>query len=335
VLSEIKEELLKQPNAIVELLERFDFTHIKPSNKEIRFARDHKGGKNISIRLERNESLYVNDFARGVSKDIFGYIIQEKQTTFRDVIQATKRILNLDNDWAPRKKHQIFGGVYSIILRPNKEAKLKVYDENILNQYKTCGNLRFLNDGVSIEAQRFWDIRFSIEEDSIIIPLRNEYGELVGVKARINRNPQEGESKYYYPVPVSASQLLYGYSENYEHLYGNDVVVVESEKSVCQGWCFGAKNIVALGNNSISEKQAKLLLQLQPKRIIIAMDEGLSFEQTKRNADVIKSFNSIFTPEIWYWDSTMDLDIDLKSSPTDMGKEKYQEIMQEQLVRIY
>lgn len=335
MLSEIKEELLKQPNAIVELLERFDFTHIKPSNKEIRFARDHKGGKNISIRLERNESLYVNDFARGVSKDIFGYIIQEKQTTFRDVIQATKRILNLDNDWAPRKKHQLFGGVYSNILRPNKEAKLKVYDENILNQYKTCGNLRFLNDGVSIEAQRFWDIRFSIEEDSIIIPLRNEYGELVGVKARINRNPQEGESKYYYPVPVSASQLLYGYSENYEHLYGNDVVVVESEKSVCQGWCFGAKNIVALGNNSISEKQAKLLLQLQPKRIIIAMDEGLSFEQTKRNADVIKSFNSIFTPEIWYWDSTMDLDIDSKSSPTDMGKEKYQEIMQEQLARIY
>jgi hypothetical protein len=31
----------------------------------------------------------------------------------------------------------------------------------------------------------------------------------------------------------------------------------------------------------------------------------------------------------------MDLDIDLKASPTDMGKEKFEEIMEEQLVKIY
>jgi hypothetical protein len=31
----------------------------------------------------------------------------------------------------------------------------------------------------------------------------------------------------------------------------------------------------------------------------------------------------------------MDLDIDHKSSPTDLGKEKFDEIMNEELVRIY
>lgn len=335
MLNEIKEELLKNPDAIVELLEYFDFAHIKPSSKEIRFARDAQGGHNISIRFERNENVYVNDFARGVSKDIFSYIIQEKSVTFREVIQKTKQILKLSDDWQPQQRFSLFGGIYENIVRTNKEIRLKTYDETILDQYERCGNLRFLRDNISLEAQKFWDIRFSVVEQSIIIPVRNEYGEIVGTKARINRDPEEGESKYYYPINFSSSQVLYGYSENYQYLYGNDVIIVESEKSVCQGWCFDARNIVALGNNAISEKQTRLLLQLQPRRIILAMDEGLPFEQIQRNADVIKDFSTMFMPEIWYWDADQDLDINPKSSPTDMGKEKFEEIMNEQLVRIY
>jgi hypothetical protein len=182
VLSEIKEQLLEQPDAIIEILDYFDFAHITPSSREIRFARDHKGGKNISIRLERNECLYVSDWARAVSADIFSYIIQEKGVTFREVIQKTKQVLNLSDDWRPKPKHQLFGGIYSNVTCSNKEIRLKTYDEDMLDQYEACGNLRFLRDGISLEAQRFWGIRFSIECNSIIIPMRNEYGDLVGYK---------------------------------------------------------------------------------------------------------------------------------------------------------
>ena len=335
MLNEIKAELLKNTDAIVTLLECFDFAHIKPSRKEIRLARDERGGQNISIKLENNENIFVSDFARGVSKDIFSYIIQEKGVTFREVIQTTKKILGLGDDWRPKQTSSLFGGIYSNISRPNKEVKLKVYKESALDKYERCGNLRFLRDGISLDAQKFWDIRFSIEDNRIIIPIRNEYSDLVGAKGRLNGDADEENPKYLYAVPVAMSQLLYGYSENYEYLYGNDIIVVESEKSVMQAWDFGVRNIVALGSNSLSEKQTKLLLQLQPKRIIIAMDEGLAFEQTKRNADMIKNLCTMFTPEVWYWDADQDLDILPKSSPTDSGKEKFEEIMREQLIRIY
>lgn len=335
MLNEIKEELLKNPNAIVDLLERFDFTHINLSSREIRFARDERGGKNISIRLNNNEQVYVNDFARGVSKDIFAYIVQEKHETFRDVLQAVKKILGLSDDWRPPQRQLLFGGIYQDVMRPNREVKLKVYDDTVLDEYERVGNLRFLCDGISLEAQKFFDIRFSVADDAIIIPVKNEYSELVGAKARINRNPQEDESKYYYPIAFSSSQVLYGYSDNYQYLYGEDVVLVESEKSVMQAWSFQARNVVALGSHSLSEKQTKLLFQLQPKRIIVAMDEGLEFEHIQRNADMIKNFGGMFMPEVWYWDSTLDLDVGMKCSPTDMGKEKFEEIMKDQLVRLY
>lgn len=335
MLSEIKMELIKNPEAIVELLEHFEFAHIRTSSKEIRFARNESGGQNISIRLENNEHIYVSDFVKGISKDIFSYIIQEKFVTFRDVLQETKRILNLSDDWRPQQKRLLFGGIYQNILHPNRDVVLKTYDESVLDQYEPCGNLRFLRDGISLETQRFFNIRFSIEDNAIIIPIYDEYGSLVGAKARINKDPEGDESKYYYKIPVAVSNTLYGYAANYQYLYGNDIILVESEKGVMQGFAFGVRNILGIGSHSLSEKQVKLALQLQPKRVIIALDEGLDFEQIKRNADMIQSFCTMFATEIWYWDSDQDLDILPKSSPTDMGKEKFDEIMREQLVRIY
>ena len=335
MLTEIKAELLKNTDAIITLFESFDFAHIKPSRKEIRLARDEHGGQNISVRLDNNENLIVRDFAKGISRDIISYIIQEKNVDFREVLQAAKKILNLSDDWRPQKQRQLFGGIYSNLSCRNREIKLKTYDESVLDKYEQIGNLRFLSDGISLKTQKFFDIRFSVEDNAIILPLHNEMGDLIGVKARVNGEVEDGESKYYYPLPTQVSQTLYGYSKNYSYLYGNDVVVVESEKSVAQGYTFGVRNIVALGSSSVSEKQSKLLLQLCPKRIILAFDEGLKFEQIQRNADVIKSFCSMFETEIWYWDSDQDLDINSKSSPTDMGRDKFEEIMQEQLVRIY
>ena len=335
VLNKIKEMLIEAPEKLVELLETFEFEHINHRGNEIRFARNSQGGSNISIKLKDNPYCCVSDWARGINTDIISYIIREKNVGFREVLRATKRILELDNDWRPQKKRSLFNGIYDNIIHPNKEIILKTYDESILDKYERCGNLRFLRDGISLEAQRAFNVRFSVEDNAIVIPIYNEFGDLVGAKARVNGTPEEGESKYYYKIPVAVSNTLYGYSANYQYLYGNDVILVESEKSVMQAWDFNVRNIAALGSHSLSEKQTKLLLQLQPRRIIIAMDEGLEFEHTKKNADMIKNFCGMLTPEIWYWDSTQDLDIDLKSSPTDMGEEKFKEIMEEQLIRIY
>ena len=335
MLNEIKERLIENPGKLVELLEDFGFEHINHRGSEIRFARSDSGGANISIRLKNNPYCVVSDWSRGICTDIISYIIQEKSVEFKVVLQTVRKILGLGNDWRPQQKKVLFGGIYQHLTRLNREIQLKTYDESVLDKYEKCGNLRFLNDGISLNAQKFWGIRFSVDDNRIIIPIRNEYSDLVGAKGRLNGDADEENPKYLYTIPVAMSQILYGYSENYQYLYGNDVILVESEKSVMQAWDFGVRNIVALGSHSLSEKQTKLLLQLQPKRIIIAMDEGLEFEHTKRNADMIKNFGGILTPEIWYWDSTMDLDIDLKSSPTDMGKEKFEEIMEEQLARIY
>lgn len=328
MLNEIKEKLIENPEKLVELLSDFGFEHINHRNTEIRFARSDSGGANISIRLKNNPYCCVSDWSKGISTDIISYIIKEKHVEFRDVLLAAKKILNLGDDWRPQHRRQLFGGVYANVGRQNREVQLKIYDESVLSKYEKCGNLRFLRDGISLEAQKFWDVRFSVEDNAIIIPLYNEFGELVGAKARVNGEPEEGMSKYYYPIPAQVSQTLYGYSKNYEYLYGADTIYLgESEKFCQQLYTMGIRNCVSIGSHTLSEKQAKLLLQLMPKSITFMLDEGLDLSETKRNVDMIKNVSSMMQVDVYYFDHTECLELGPKDSPSDHGIEVWNEII--------
>lgn len=89
-------------------------------------------------------------------------------------------------------------------------------------------------------------------------------------------------------------------------------------------WC---KNIVALGSHSLSEKQAQLILQLNPKRVIMALDEGLDFEATETNLKLLKSFSALRDLELFYWDTTLDPTIKgTKCGPCDNGAEYFEKV---------
>jgi hypothetical protein len=174
VINNIKQKLLEQPDKLVDLLEVFGFSHIKLNSNEIRFARDESAGRNISIRLQNNEYLNVNDYARSIHADIFSYIIQEKKATFKEVLQQTKQILGLDDYCETKRTTSLFGGIYNRIHKQS-ECDLKIYDEEVLKQYRRCGNLRFLKDGISLESQTFWNLHFDVESNRIMIPIYNEF----------------------------------------------------------------------------------------------------------------------------------------------------------------
>lgn len=320
MLREIKQELLNDVDSIVELLDFFDFAHIRPSAKEIRFARNEEGGQNIRIRLENNDYLIVNDYVTSDRLDIFSYIIKEKNTTFYEVLHKTKEILGLDYDWKPKRTRELFGGFYNHLSKSSDKIVLKIYDESILDQYKLCANVLFLRDGISVKSQKFFGLRYSVTDDRIIIPIRNEWGELVGAKGRYNGTPEGDNPKYIYPIPVMASQVLFGYSQNYEFLYNADVIYVgESEKFVMQCHSMGIRTCVALGSHTLSEKQAKLLIQLQPKKIVFMLDEGLDLIETINDSKTIEDNLGMWTVDIGYFDYRLCDQIKHKQSPSDGG----------------
>ena len=55
---------------------------------------------------------------------------------------------------------------------------------------------------------------------------------------------------------------------------------------------------------------------------------------SKYDLKILKSFSTMRDLELWYWDSTSDIDLfGTKSSHTDNGKEKFKEILETQLIK--
>lgn len=333
MLKEIKSELLGQPEKLKEVLEYYNFHNVIIHQSYISFGRSADSSKkSIVIRLDNNSYLYVKDYARNIQKDLFTYISEQRLVEFADILSTVKSILNITDYYDFFSDRGIFGGFYERIRKRNLN-KVNTYDDSLLEKYKQYANTRFLKDNISIDAQHFFGIRYDVESQGIVIPIRNQLGQLMGVKVRCNYDVEDGELKYYYLVPCLMSQTLYGYSQNYNYLVGNTVYILESEKSVMQCYSYGIRNCVALGSGSISNKQVQMLFELNPKKIIFLHDTGFKQEYFDRNIAMIKNYSRFSEVEIGYWDY-VGKDYEDKVSPSDLGKVKFEQIINTEIKMI-
>lgn len=333
MLSEIKNELINHPDKLKETLEHFGYCHVIVRPKYIQCGRDeYSSKKSIVIKLEKNDYLYVTDYARNIQKDIFNYISEQKGIDFSEILSNIKGILDISDYYEYFDRQGIFGGFYERIRKRNI-TKINTYNESILDKYIKCGNKRFLMDNISIAAQQFFDIRYDVESQGIVIPILNQLGQLMGVKIRCNWNVEDGEQKYYYLVPCAMSQTLYGFAQNYNFLVGNVVYIFESEKSVMQCYSYGIRNCVALGSGSISMKQVQMIHELKPKKIVFCHDVGFELENIMRNVELVKSYSRFSEIEIGYW-NYFGKNYKNKVSPSDLGKIELQRILNTEIIMI-
>lgn len=333
MLADIKKELINHPEKLKDVLEHFGYCNIVIRPKYISFGRDEKSSKkSIVINLENNEYLYTIDYARNIRKDIFSYIIEQRKVEFIDVLNEVRHALGITDYYDFFDNRGIFGGFYEKI-RKRRTNKVNTYDDSILDYYVNCGNTRFLTDNISLLSQKFFGIRYDVESQGIVIPLRNQFGQLMGVKERFNYDVPDGEMKYFYAVPCSMSQTLFGYSQNYEFLVDNTIYIFEAEKSCMQCYSYGIRNCVSLGSGSISIQQVKMLLELNPKRIIFLHDVGYGLENIMRNIDMVKNYSRFTEVELGYW-SYFGRGYENKVSPSDLGKGCLENILQNEITMI-
>ena len=335
MFEEVKAKLLDQPESIINILETFGCHKVRINGREIRCAREEGSNPTaVVIRLAQNENLLIKDYELNIVLDLINYLIKVKNATFKDVMNAIKQELHLDSIYNYKRKRGLFGGLYDGLSRNNDEISVTTYPEKILKYYGDTPNLLWLKDGISLSTQRKWSIGYDVASQRITMPIRTSTGEIMAIKARLNGEPEEFEPKYLYLVNGPMSQTLFGYSENYNSLYENEIIIVESEKSVLKMDSWGYNNVVALGSNSLSTAQAKLLMSLNPKSVIFMLDKSLPLENTKKNAELLKTFCAMRQLEIKYWNWTDNITLDEKAAPCDDTKEEFEYILQNEVVNI-
>lgn len=334
MLGDIKKELIKNPDKLIQVLEFYDYCGIVNHGKYISFGRDSiSSKKSIVIKLENNEYLWVKDYARNIGQDLFSYIGNQRKVEFVSVLNVVKNTLGISDYYSYFKNNSAFGGFYERIRNKKNNFSVRTYDKSVLDCYERCGNIRFLKDNISLETQKKFDIRYDIESQGIAIPISDQLGQIIGIKCR--KNYEDDDMKYYYLLPCQASTTLYGYSQNYNYLVDNDIFLFEAEKSVMQCDTYGINNAVSLMSGSISNKQVQMILECHPKKVIFMHDNKYDINAIKTNIDKLKKYSRFSDIQVGYWDWENSKFSNLgKVSPSDLGKDNLDYIIKNEIKMI-
>lgn len=325
----LKDYLIENPEEIIKVLELTDFHSISffDNKREIRCAY-YDGGNPTSVSINC-ETLQSYVFSKGIGGDLFYIISIHNDWNIHKTIEVITNILNI-KDLDNFKSPFIFNGFYKHIKR-NKQDKSIVFPLSTLDKFINHPNIRFVKDNISFETQYKFHIKYDPVSQRIVVPWFNHKGELVGITGRYNFNNIGSNPKWKALESFPKGNYLYGMYENLEDIKEADYVIIgESEKFVMQLDSYGYHNALALGNCTITDKQARLIKSLPVNKIILALDEGVDIEHILTQCEKLKGgiFNN--NKEIWciYDNENKIMRKGSKSSPTDFGKDNFKYLLE-------
>lgn len=317
--SDLKEYIIEQ-DVIVTILEDLGCRHIKKHDGYYTCS-NPDGNNSQAVTVYINDYLTCVNYTRNIaqnktSTDIFDLISYYKDCTFAEALRYVHELLGLDYY---QEKEEVCESLQIIRflkdmhsdVDDNDDSPLKPISENVLNYYLPYGSKMWEDSNVSLITQRFFELSFDPYTNSIAIPIRDEVGSLIAVKARrLEYNPELGESKFFFLEPGAKSQVLYGLYQNSKLIQTQGVVYVgESEKFVHQLYDIGYYG-VSTGGSKVSKRQVEMLTRLGVK-ICFCFDKDIDEETLKNIANMFIDGVSIF--------AVIDKDniLDDKQSPSD------------------
>ena len=337
---EILKEHILENNFIPTILEKLGCHHIR--KKDGYFQCANPDGDNVTaVCVYENTNLTTINYTRDISNgknihtDLISLVEFYKNETFPYAVKWICDVLdidyysNLDED-LPKSLQltKMLVEMQSVDTEAETEKPLKPIPEKILSYFKPYVNDMFCEDGVGYDTQVEFEIGYDEFTNRITIPIRDDLGNLVGVKARyFYRQVPEDEQKFMYIEKCARSQILYGLYKTINFIKkAQRVFVVEAEKGVQQLYDKGYFEAVATGGSKISKNQIDKLTRLCVP-IIFVFDKDI----TKEELDNIAS-RFIDGTEVYALIDTISI-LNEKESPTD-DISKFKQLLERCMYRL-
>ena len=337
---EILKEHILENNFIPTILEELGCHHIR--KKDGYFQCANPDGDNVTaVCVYENTNLTTINYTRDISNgknihtDLISLVEFYKNETFPYAVKWICDVLdidyysNLDED-LPKSLQltKMLIEMQSVNTEAETEKPLKPIPEKILSYFKPYVNDMFNEDGVSYDTQAEFEIGYDEFTNRITIPIRDDLGNLVGVKARyFYRQVPEDEQKFMYIEKCARSQILYGLYKTINFIKkAQRVFVTEAEKGVQQLYDKGYFEAVATGGSKISKSQIDKLTRLCVP-IIFVFDKDI----TKEELDDIAS-RFIDGTEVYALIDTIGI-LNEKESPTD-NISKFEQLLDKCMYRL-
>ena len=301
------------------------------------------------------------------------------ENSFNQSFDYVCKFFNIDRNEGKSNKRGFGKQIENIenelkILNSHKKREVKrefkmlpTYKETYLNLYQSYYPIEWLEEGITEEVLDAYGIKMDLLAQQIIIPHRDIFERLIGIRCRnYNSELVENNKKY---MPVYVGDVCCSYPMEF-NLYGlwrskNNIIkqkriaLFESEKSPLKyESIYGADNNIsaAMCSMNFSHVQRDILLLLGVQEINICYDkqyelDKLEYFKNKNNKDLteeeriekkkkINEYNSYFKKLLkiyrlvgnymqMYVLADFGNRLDYKDAPIDRGREIYEELFEE------
>lgn len=376
-----KEELLSQVTTedVIKLLQGYNADYKNGRNGEIIFKSVCHDSDSYKLYYYPNSQSFMCYSCCG-SLSLLDFIMRMEDCEFREAIEFLANFIGISISKGHKKRVGLISHKRPLeeVERYKKRKELTQkyhrgqqeiiqlpsYNEGVLDTFFPYYPNDWYELGINEEVAYDFGIGMNFGDNCCTIPHRDIYGNLVGIKCRnFDQALVDRGLKY---IPITVNGLTYRYPQQY-NLYGiwqnkgnikrlKKAIIFESEKSVLlYGSMFGQENNIALAlcGTTLSKYQVKLLLSLEVKEVVIAIDK--QYKQYIINGDYdeehidkdtkkdIEEYNNYFKKLIKYYSLLgnyvsmsvifcEDNRLDYKDSPIDKGKEVFCELNQENYV---
>lgn len=325
---ELQDKIKSQPELIETILEKLDYINIKDRGSY--YSAGNRDGDNPQALCIYKDTLKYTNYTRGHNGNIISLVMNTCNCEFVKAINLIAKWIGYSGT-----DYQIkypFHSFYKQIVADQYGTipALEPYPINALppsNNY----SLKWIREGVDLETQRIFGIRYDLETNGIIIPEFSVDNLLVGAKWR-NADPNcEMNERWNMYLKFNQSYNLYGLNINYPTIINKGkIIVLEAEKSCCHLYSWGCGLGVSINGHHISKVQQTLLKSLMCDEIIIGFDKDVKEEEVRYNAQQLKTANMIYENKISYIYDKNGLLGD-KDSPTDKGSEVFKELLKRRI----
>lgn len=343
-LKNIKQNLTTEE--IIELVCSLGADRYEERNEYIMFPsichNEDSGSAKLKLYYYKNSYNFHCYSGCGESFDIFDLfqkrfeLLGKKYNFYNDIVKVIAKNQKNTNSNNFSKEYK---SIYEQYARRKIEINFSTISSNLLSLFSsnTAALVTWKEEGINEEALKKFNIKYSIEQNKIVIPHYDIDGNLIGLRGRALNEEDIAMGKYM-PMQIEGKffshQLsfnLYGLNINKENIRQTKTAIIyEGEKSVLKQESFlEINNSVATCGSSIHKYQIDLLRKCGAETIIIAFDKEFS-----NGSEEEKYFNKLwnicsnykhFCNMIFLFDRKGLLN--LKDSPIDQGKEIFSELM--------
>lgn len=249
------------------------------------------GDNKFGVVICNNNYLNYFSYSRNIhleqEHDLFYFVQQYKKFTFADTMKYIHKLLGLEYTFNKKKplveeKKLNPLAIFENVKRKRKTVNVldfKPLNENILEDYEPIIHIDLFREGIMPWTIKKFGLMYSYKWKRTIFPHRFwSTGELIGINARssIENCEEFGINKYFLTPGMPKSINLYGLWENYKDIEKSGYITIfEAEKSVLKRDSLNDHTGVALSGHSISDEQVRIILGLDIKEVIIALDKDV------------------------------------------------------------